>query len=535
MRNVTRSSRNSLGRRVAATIFALGLVVSACGGADEAAEEPAAEPTAPQDEAEAPAEDDRYGGTLVVAAPAEPDALDPARNRTEADRNITINVYNSLVEFNLDDYSLEPGLAKSWTYSDDGLTITLELEEGVLFHDGSEMTSADVVWTIKDNQNPDNPRTGAALSLVEDVVAVDDYTVELKLSAPDALIPETLVDVYVRPENWVQDPDNLIGTGPFRFIRWERNVGVFLERNDDYWREGLPYLDAIEFRTAADDQARILRLETGEAQILPRPPFPSIEGLRAGGFEVVTAAQGAGAIYDIRFNVRNAPWDDVRVRQAFNYALDREAIEGALLGLYGNIDNPVLPTSPFFNPDAPSYEHDPERARELLAEAGYPDGLDAGEFMQHYELGFDFEVLSQLIQAQAAEVGIRLELANYDVATWVSKYLSPDGWGVGLSNGLARPTPYDLVNHTWGKGRPGAQGHDETMPEFLELLATTRGYDPSSQEFMDGLKEAQVIAMTELPSIVVGTKPLPDALAPSVQGFKGHPSGFTVLHEVWLG
>lgn len=531
MLKVRFASRRSFGTRMAGSALVLGLLLAACGGAEQ---EPAAPAPAPGAPAPVPAVDERYGGTMVVAAPAEPDALNPAVNRTEADRNVTINVYNSLVEFDLDNFSLRPALAKSWVYSADGLTITLELEQGVLFHDGTEMTSADVVWTILENKDPENTRTGAPLSLVEDVVAVDDYTVEIKLSAPDALIPETLVDVYVRPNGWVQDPDNLIGTGPFRFVRWERNVGVFLERNEDYWREGLPFLDAVEFRVAADDTARVLRLASGEAQILPRPPFTSVESLRAGGFEVVTAAQGAGAIYDIRFNVRTAPWDDVRVRQAFNYALDRTAIERVLLGLYGPIDNPVLPTSPFFNPAAPSYEYNPARARELLAEAGYPDGLDAGEFMQHYELGFDFEVLSQLIQSQAADVGIRLELANYDVATWVGKYLSPEGWGVGLSNGLARPTPYDLVNHTWGKGRPRAQGHDETMPEFIALLAATRGLDPASQAFMDGLKEAQVIAMTELPSIVVGTKPLPDALAPSVQQFKGHPSGFTILESVWL-
>lgn len=528
-----RSKSTSFGWKMACSALGMGLLLAACGGSQEQPAAPAPGPAAPAAPA-APAVDARYGGTLVVAAPAEPDALNPARNRTEADRNITINVYNSLVEFDLDDFSLKPGLAKSWVYSADGLSITLELERGVRFHDGSEMTSADVVWTILDNADPDNPRTGAALTLVEDVVAVDDYTVQIKLSKPDALIPETLVDVYVRPNGWVQDPDNLIGTGPFRFVRWERNVGVFLERNPDYWREGLPFLDAVEFRVAADDQARILRLEAGEAQILPRPPFTSVETLRASGFNVVTAAQGAGAVYDIRFNVRTPPWNDVRVRQALNYALDRAAIERALLGLYAPIDNPVLPTSPFFNPDAPSYEFNQNRARQLLAEAGYPNGLDAGEFMQHYELGFDFEILSQLIQAQAAAVGIRMELANYDVATWVGKYLNPEGWGIGLSNGLARPTPYDLVNHTWGKGRPGAQGHNETMPEFIELLATTRGFDPASREFMAGLKQAQVIAMTELPSIVVGTKPLPDALAPSVQGFKGHPSGFTILESVYL-
>jgi ABC-type transport system substrate-binding protein len=144
-------------------------------------------------------------------------------------------------------------------------------------------------------------------------------------------------------------------------------------------------------------------------------------------------------------------------------------------------------------------------------------------------------VLSQLIQQQLADVGIRTEIQNYDVATWVARYLDPDsGYGMGLSNGAGRPTPYDLVNHTWGKGRPAAQGHIDTMPEFLQLLEDTRSLDPSSDEFIENLKELQVIAMTELPSIVVGNKALPVAVRDSVTGFKAHPNGFLVMEAVGL-
>ena len=535
--------------RFIVTLLTLGLVLAACSsGEEDGAEDTTTTAAAGETTTtaasggetttttEAEAEPAGGGGTLMIAVESEPTDLDPSRNTTLPDRNVTINVFNSLIEFDLTDFSLKPGLAKSWTFSDDGLTLTLELEEGVLFHDGTEMTAADVAYTILQNADPENSRTGAALSLVEDAVAVDDYTVDVTLSAPDALIPETLVDVYVRQEGWEFESDVLIGTGPFKFVRWDRNQVIVLERNEDYWREGLPLLDEVHLLNIADNQTRVLRIQAGDVHMVNQPAFTALETLQGtDGIEIVVPTNGAGLVYDIRFRVTAEPWNDVLVRQALNYALDREAYAEALFGIYTATSNPIASDSPFFSEDAPVYEYNPDRARELLAEAGYPDGLDAGMFENHFELGLDFEVLSQLIQADAAAVGINMEIQNYDVATWVARYLDPESdYGIGLSNGAGRPTPYDLVNHTWGKGRPAAQGHIDTMPDFLQLLEDTRSLDPESPEFEANLEELQVIALTELPSIVVGNKALPVAVRDAVTGFQAHPNGFLVLESVGL-
>jgi peptide/nickel transport system substrate-binding protein len=527
--------------RFIVTLLALGMVLAACSSGDTAETTTTAAAgetttTAAGTDTTEPAEEPQSGGVLMVAVESEPTDLDPSRNTTLPDRNVTINVFNSIIEFDLDDFSLKPGVAKDWYFSDDGLTLTLELEEGVRFHDGSDMTAADVAYTILQNADPENSRTGAALSLVEDAIAVDDYTVEVKLSAPDALIPETLVDVYVRQDGWTFEPDNLIGTGPFKFVRWDRNQVIVLERNDDYWREGLPLLDEIHLVNVADNQTRILRIQAGDVHMVNQPAFTALEQLQnTDGINVVVPANGAGLVYDIRFRVTASPWDNVLVRQALNYAMDRDSYAVALFGIYTAVSNPIATDSPFFAEDAPSYTYDPDRARELLAEAGYPDGLDAGLFENHFELGLDFEVLSQLIQADAAAVGIRMEIQNYDVATWVARYLDRESdYGIGLSNGAGRPTPYDLVNHTWGKGRPAAQGHIDTMPDFLQLLEDTRSLDPASDQFRENLKELQVIALTELPSIVVGNKALPVAVRDGVNDFRAHPNGFLVMERVSL-
>lgn len=531
--------------RFIVTLLTLGLILAACSsGTDDGAEETTTTTaaggetttTADGSDTTEPEPAPAGGGIMLIAVESEPTDLDPSTNTTLPDRNVTINVYNSLIEFDLDDFSLKPGLAKNWYFSEDGLTLTLEIEEGVQFHDGSDMTAADVAYSILQNADPENSRTGAALSLVEDAVVVDDFTVDVKLSAPDALIPETLVDVYVRPDGWIYEPDTFIGTGPFKFVRWDRNQVIVLERNENYWREGLPLLDEVHLVNIADDQTRILQVQAGDVHMVNQPAFTALEQLQAAdGVEIAVPTNGAGLVYDIRFRVTAEPWDDVRVRQALNYALNREAYAQALFGVYTATSNPIAADSPFFAEDAPVYEYDPDRARELLTEAGYPDGLDAGAFENHFELGLDFEVLSQLIQADAAAVGINMEIQNYDVATWVARYLDTESdYGIGLSNGAGRPTPYDLVNHTWGKGRPEAQRHIETMPEFLQLLEDTRALDPSSDEFVANLKELQVIALTELPSIVVGNKALPVAVRDSVIGFQAHPNGFLVMESVGL-
>lgn len=532
--------------RFIVTLLTLGLILAACSSGNEDGTEETTTTTAAggetttttttADGSDTTEPEPAGGGTMLIAVESEPTDLDPSKNTTLPDRNVTINVYNSLIEFNLDDFSLQPGLAKDWYFSDDGLTLTLELEEGVQFHDGSDMTAADVAYTILQNADPENSRTGASLSLVADAVAVDDYTVEVKLSAPDALIPETLVDVYVRPDGWTYEPDTFIGTGPFKFVRWDRNQVIVLERNENYWREGLPLLDEVQLINVADEQTRILQIQAGDVHMVNQPAFTSLETLAAAdGVEIAVPTNGAGLVYDIRFRVTAEPWNDVLVRQALNYALNREAYETALFGVYTAVSNPIAEDSPFFSEEAPVYTYDPDRARELLAEAGYPDGLDAGAFENHFELGLDFEVLSQLIQSDAAAVGINMEIQNYDVATWVARYLDPESdYGIGLSNGAARPTPYDLVNHTWGKGRPAAQGHIETMPEFLQLLEDTRTLDPSSDQFRENLKELQTIALTELPSIVVGNKALPVAIRDTVTDFKAHPNGFLVMEAVGL-
>lgn len=530
--------------RFAAILLTLGLVATACSSSEgESSDETTTTAAAPGEttttEAGSPdttAPPAESGGVLYAAVSSEPTDLDPSKNTTLPDRNVTINVFNSLVELNLDDYTLNPGLAKSWEYSEDGLTLTLYLEEGVLFHDGTEMTANDVAYTIIQNKDPDVGRTSASLSLVEDVVVVDDYTVDVQLSAPDALIPETLTDVYVRQDGWVFETDVLVGTGPFKFVRWDRNQEIVLEKNEDYWREGLPLLDEVHLVNVSDNSARVLRIEAGEVQMINQPPFTSLEQLQANPeVNVVVPTNGVGLIYDLRMRLTAEPWDNKLVRQALNYALDRDAIATALFGIYTPVDNPIASDSPFFAEDAATYPYDPDKARELLAEAGYPDGLDAGEFLNHFELGLDFEVLSQLIQAQAEAVGIRMEIVNYDVATWVDKYVKTDSeYGIGLSNGAGRPTPYDLINHTWGKGRPAAQAWDDLYPDYFELLANTRGLDPTSAEFQANIKEAQVIMMEELPSIVVGNKALPTAVRDNVSGFQGHPSGFMIFEPVSL-
>lgn len=546
-------------RRLAVAVAAIGalVVVSACSSASsgpESSESGGPSTSTPQQTSSASAAptqqsaaepgptassaDEPTGGVLRVAAPAEPPDLNPASNLTNAVRNVTINTFNSLLSFNLDTYELEPELATSWEYSDDGLTLTLKLRDDVHFHNGQAMTAADAAWSIEQDTSSSNNRTGPALVNVKNASAVDKYTVAITLKQKDYTIPSVLPDVYVWPDGWeydVKDPTSVkgMGTGPFMLEKWVPNDVIVLKRNPNYWQKGYPKLDEVDFVHIGDATTAALQLKSAQLDMMVAP-FAQVKSLdSASGVQVINPPAGRSGLYDLRINFKHKPWGDVRVRQALAYALDRTAIKQALLGMYDPVSNPIPPTSKFFASDAIQYSLNVAKAKELLAAAGYPDGVDAGTLMTHFELGPDFKILAELIQAQAAKVGIKLKVQSYDVPTFVKRLLDAD-FDIGLSQTLGRQTPYDLLQHDVGSVRASYGGFAEPLKDYLTLLNGIAQMDPNSAEYEATVKKAQVEAMEKLPVIIVGSRPQPVAITDKVQGFKAEANGFLILENVGL-
>ena len=332
----------------------------------------------------------------------------------------------------------EPYVAESWQVSDDGLTVTLNLRHDVKFHDGTPLTSEDVkfsIETIKEN----HPFKGM-LAPVTSVDTPDEYTVviHLKHSHPALLLAmsPTLMPIlrkHIYGEGNIQEnPANLkpVGAGPFKLVEYKQGEYYKLEKNEDFFLEGRPYLDEIYVQTFPDSNSMVLAAERGDVDMITFVSSPRDLKRLAKDEDLVIygdLGQALGALNWLAFNTAKPPLDKVQVRQAIAYAIDRNFIVDVLLQGQVTPDyGPIVPTSPFATDDLERYDLDLDKANALLDEAGLPAGADGLRF----KLTADFEnvdeemgrTLLDYIKTQLRKVGIDLELrTSPDFPTWAQR------------------------------------------------------------------------------------------------------------------
>ena len=506
------------------------LLVAACGGTADTTTTAAGDPDVGTDEPSA-------GGVLVIAQSADPTGLHPNRFGSTNDRNIITNIYDTLVEFDLETYEIVGSLATEWSASEDGLVWTFTLRDDVVFHDGSEFGAEDVVASIGRAQEPEAGRTAPLLGRVVETVAVDDTTVEIRLSEPDRILLSTLVDVYISPRDTGIDlAETPIGTGPFKFVSWERNQQVEVERNPDFWQDGLPLLDGVIYRTVPDGTVQSLQIRTGEAHVLADTPLGEIATLQQAGIQLVTPPEGFNSgLYHFHINTRRDPWGSQELRQAVSHAIDRTSLSRSLFGFMQVLSNPMEANPNFFNAEAPSYNTpDPAAAESLMAEAGFSDGVDGGEMIV-CGLGFQYETLAQAVQNQLSQIGIDITIAVLDVGTYVARTLGDDAgnFDLALCGMVPKPDEYDLLSHPYNKLFTEALGWIDQRPEFYELLTDARSM-PSDDDYRSAIMELQAMAMEGQPEIVLGGRLSPVAAAPGVDGLVAHTQGHLFLTSVSL-
>lgn len=380
-----------------------------------------------------PAQVQAGGDGVIIAQGVDVRSFDPHEDTSTAAMAIFRNVFDSLVDRD-QDLNIIPSLAESWETIDD-LTWEFKIREGVVFHDGSPLTANDLVFSFERVLDPEvGSRSQPRISVISGVEAPDDFTFRITTTEPFAPLPTILMYVYALPAAAYQEMGaeafalNPIGSGPYRFVEWVRDDHVLLERFDDYWN-GAPTLATAEFRPIAEASTRVAALQAGEldiATLIPTIDVPVIESNPDLTIRNVTSLR---TIF-VGMNTWNEPLSDVRVRQALNYAVDVPSIITNLLGGFGSQVASVSGPGEFgFNPDIEPYEYNPDRARELLAEAGYADGFSTtldtpiGRYLQDVEI-------SQAIAGQLAEVGVQVEVRQAEF----NEYF--DRWVAGSIEGL---------------------------------------------------------------------------------------------------
>lgn len=415
-------ARHVRGRRTAwlACWLVGALVLAACGGRQPAPQEPAAG-GAPAP----PAGEPQYGGTLTVALHGEIDKLDPHQSVTIVGFQVQQNIVESLVRAKPTLDGVEPQLATDWSVSEDGRTYTFRLRRGVKFHNGKDFKAEDVVYSFQRIMDPNFPAADRSdFVMVDRIEAPDDYTVVFHLQYPFAAFLTNLESLYILPKDaGVDFNQKLIGTGPFRFVEWISGDRIVLERFQDYWDKGKPYVDRVVFRPIPEDATKLVELRTGGVDLIGNVPYKDVASLeRDPQFKVY---RQLGVVRDhLGFNVTKPPFDNKYVRQAMCWLIDREAIAEAIMYGYAKPAQVAIPETHWaFNPAVKdAYGFDPERARQLLAQGGYPNGFKASiKVSPTYPEQIK---MAELIAEAARRIGVELQIIQLEWSTWIDQVVS---------------------------------------------------------------------------------------------------------------
>jgi len=379
---------------------------------------------------------------ITVALQLEPPHLDPTSAAAGAiDSVLYSNVFEGLTRF-MGDGSVVPGLAASWEISDDGLSYTFTLRDGVTFHDGTTMDAEDVKFTFDRILAEDSANAQKALyTAISAVEVVDPTTVRMTLSEPNGNMLFNLAwgdAVIVAPESIENIKQQPIGTGPFKFDSWTQGDSIEISQYADYWGEQ-PALTEATFKFISDPTAAFAAMMAEDVDVFSGFPAPeNLPQFEADPrFQVLVGSTEGETI--LAMNNKQAPFDDLRVRRAVSYAIDRQAIiNGAMFGYGTPIGTHFAPHNPAYVDLTSMSAYDPKRARALLAEAGFPDGF---ETTLHLPPPSYARRGGEIIAAQLAEVGIKAEIINVEWAQWLETVFRGKNFGLSI---VSHTEPMDI-------------------------------------------------------------------------------------------
>ena len=476
------------------------------------------------------------GGTVVVGRTGDIDNLDPHLATAFQTIDALELIYDSLTELDAD-LNVVPALATDWSYNADGTELTMNLREGVTFHDGSALTSEDVVASL---ERILDEATGAVvrsnLLSIESVTAPDDLTVVMTLSVPDATLPAALTDLNtaILPSEAIEAGTVATapnGTGPFSFVEWEQGQQLELASFADYWGDG-PFLDGVTIRVVPEEQSMLSALQAGEVQLGVMGNPAVIEQVSD---PLVLERSTAMGYFPFFLNSSRPPLDVKEVRQAISCAIDRqELIDTALLGEgvpTGPFVEGIFKTEPFDG--LPCDGPDKDMARQLLADGGQPDGFSIETIIITGENDAGINI-AQNLQAQLAEIGVDLELQPLETNIYVDRWLEAD-FDSALSENGSGPDPH----HTYAKYFTSTGNFQNVAglntPELDDLFAEGQATtDPDAR--VPIYHQISQILLDESPWVWLYQGYRFQVRVPELEGFVPHPTGsLKSLRQVTLG
>ncbi|MDN7247461.1 ABC transporter substrate-binding protein [Planococcus shenhongbingii] len=481
-------------------------------------------------------------------------SLDPIAVTDGESYKVTKNIFDTLVNFGEQDTEIHPGLATEWTAAEDGLTYTFTLEEGVKFHDGTDFNAEAVVANFERWAGGDAdkfPYYGSMFGgfgdeeghVIESVTATGDYEVEFKLKRPQAPFLKNLAmssfgiaspaAIEAAGDKFGDAP---VGTGPFKFVEWKRNDSITIEKNPDYWVEGEPKLDQVVFRSIPDNSARLNALLSGEID-LADGITPSDGATVEGNADLQLFERPSMNVGYLGLTTTREPFDDPKVRQAMNHAIDKQALVDAFFEGRGEVaKNPMPPVISGYNEDIEDYDYNPEKAKQLLAEAGLPDGFEMELYAMPVPRPYmpDGQKVAEAIQKNLADVGVTAKIVSFEWATYLEKAANgeADAFLLGWTgdNGDADNFLYVLLDQDNIGSNNYTYYKNQELHDILIEAQTEVDEDKRNELY----KQAQVIIHEDAPWVPLAHSTPLLAGGKNVVDFKAHPTGSDKLASVDL-
>jgi dipeptide transport system substrate-binding protein len=502
--------------------------------------------------------------TLVYCSEGSPEGFNPALYSAGTTFDASAQtIYNRLVEFEPGTTKVVPGLAESWSASDDGLTYTFNLRKGVKWHSNDHFTPSrdfnadDILFSFNRQWKEDHPYNpvsggkylyfgwmdmGAALNSIE---KVDDYTVKISLNSPDAPFVSNLAMDFasilsaeyadkMAAAGTMETVDTApIGTGPFVFKSYKKDAVIRYEAHADYW-EGAPKIDKLVFAITSDASVRYQKLKAGECHIMPYPNPADLDAMSKDSDINLLSQEGLNVGY-LGFNAEKAPFDDARVRRALSMAIDKQAILDVVFkGAGSAAKNPIPPTMWSYNNDVVDYPYDPDAAKALLAEAGAA-GLTTNIWAMPVQRPYNPNArrMAELIQADWAKVGVTAEIVSFE-------------WGEYLDRVRQGEHETALLGWTGDNGDPdnfmfvllGCEAAKSNVARWCHtrfdglLRAAKQTSDQAERSKL--YEEAQVVFKREAPWFTIAHSVQFRPVRKEVVGFKIHPLGSHIFKYVDL-
>ncbi|MFK9094038.1 ABC transporter substrate-binding protein [Bacillus salipaludis] len=489
--------------------------------------------------------------TLVYGRGGDSTSLDPITTTEGEAFKVTENIYETLLEYGEKDTTIQPGLAEKWEASDDGLTYTFKLRQGVKFHDGTDFNADAVVFNFdrwmngNDEKFPYYTMFGGYKAdeghVIKEVKAIDANTVQFVLKRPQAPFLKNLAMSpfgIASPEavkKWGDDfRSHPVGTGPFKFVEWKKKDRIVVEKNPDYWQKGLPKLNKIIFRVIPENAARLNALAKGEIDVM--------DGLNNSDEETVKSNDKLQIIERPSMNVgyigltnTRKPFDNKLVRQAINYAVDKKSIIDAFYGGKAlPAKNPMPPSIEGYNDAIQEYPYDLEKAKALLKEAGYEKGFKMELWAMPVARPYmpEAQKVAEVIQESLSKIGVTAEIKSVDWATYLEKATKGefDAFMLGWTGDNGDPDNfiYTLLDKdSIGSNNYAYYSNDELHDILIEAQTET---DQSKRNEL--YKKAQEIIHEDAPWVpLVHSTPLL-AASKDVLNYVPHPTGSECLSKV---